>query len=67
MSWKPIETCPDGDGPVLIYYPGGMETDPDWPGHAVHVSNRAYVLNGNAAKEGATHWHPCPQPPEGAR
>ena len=64
-GWQPIETCVSGDGPVLIYNPD-MESDPEWPSHAVHVSNRDYVTSGNAKKEGFTAWHPVPPAPPAA-
>lgn len=64
-GWQPIETCGSGGGPVLIYNPG-MESDPEWPSHAVHVSNRDYVTSGNAKKAGFTAWHPVPPAPPAA-
>lgn len=61
-GWQPIETCKETDRAVLIYSVTA-EQDEDWPGHAMTVSNPAYVTSGNAALHGYTHWMPLPAPP----
>lgn len=67
MDWQPIETmaeCLDASGnPVLIFNPS-LRDDSDFPGHAIQVSNPVFASNGNAAKQGYTHWMPIPKPPQ---
>lgn len=47
---------------ILLFYPSRFY-DLSFPGHCVDVSNRPYVRNGNAQRQGATHWMEIPEPP----
>ena len=64
-GWQPIATAPrvKAPGPAVLIYSPQLEADPDYPGHAIQVSNPEYAGNGNAKRHGFTHWMPIPSPP----
>ena len=59
MAWEPIaKPLPDDIGPAgcLLIYSPLLAADDEFPGHAIQVSNPAYVRCGNAQKHGYTQW-----------
>lgn len=61
--WRPIAEAPkDEYGAAVLIYSPELASDEDFPGHAVTVSNAAYVACGNAAKDGYTLFMPFSYP-----
>jgi hypothetical protein len=59
--WHPIsDPVPPGERNTVLTYHPGRENDPDFPGHAVGISNRDYINIGNAAQAGYTLWAEIP-------
>lgn len=59
-DWRKIDDVLPGEAhrPSVLIYSPLLAAQEDFPGHAYHVSNIDYIVCGNAAKGGYTHWAP---------
>lgn len=59
-EWQPIETAPDGECEILIWDGSCNVANHGWE----EGGRVVWMVSGEFAVRGATHWMPLPEPPK---